>query len=215
MNKPEIHWQVLSKNQKKLLPKLKFLKEQGFYLAGGTALALQIGHRTSLDFDFYKEKEFRAEAVSAKLSDVLAEGRIIREAEGTVIAEIDRQGENGISLFHSVRPFVAVDGYLNLVSLEDIAAMKLLAIADRGARRDFIDLYFLISRFGLEEIFGFLKEKHPRYDGFHALLGLTYFEDADGGKEEGRYRMLKSVPEWRQLKKFFVKKALDFKKKML
>ena len=53
-----MYWQVLGKKQINLLKKLKFLKNYGFYLAGGTALALQIGHRTSVDFDFYTQRKF-------------------------------------------------------------------------------------------------------------------------------------------------------------
>ncbi|MBU1906506.1 MAG: hypothetical protein KJ923_05860, partial [Candidatus Omnitrophica bacterium] len=52
------HWDILDEPRKNLLPKLAFLKKQGFYLAGGTGLALQIGHRRSLDFDFYKKEAF-------------------------------------------------------------------------------------------------------------------------------------------------------------
>ena len=63
INKSELHWDILGKKKVAVLPKLKFLKDRGFYLAGGTALALQIGHRLSADLDFCNPGIFDSEKI--------------------------------------------------------------------------------------------------------------------------------------------------------
>ncbi len=207
----KVHWEVLTKEQKELLPKLKFLKEKGFYLAGGTALALQIGHRTSIDFDFYNRSEFDSEIFFKEMSAIFPNIKQLQLAENTLKVMI---GRTELSFFYYpydlIRPKVAID--VDLASKEDIAAMKLLAIASRGARRDFIDLYFLIQEFGIERIFDFLKEKYPHSNAYHALVGLTYFEDADKDVRTKRFKLLKEAPSWKSMKKYFIKLADDLRK---
>ena len=62
-DKVNLAWEILDKKRLELLPKLEFLKDEGFYLAGGTALSIQIKHRTSVDFDFYKQGEFNSDKI--------------------------------------------------------------------------------------------------------------------------------------------------------
>ena len=80
---------VLSREQKGLLKKLGFLKKYGFYLAGGTALALQINHRTSLDFDFYTKKRFNSSELQRLFERKFKEIILLQKAEGTLIVKID------------------------------------------------------------------------------------------------------------------------------
>ena len=211
---PKIHWEVLTKEQKKLLSKLKFLKKMGFYLAGGTGLALQIGHRTSIDFDFYRKKEFDGKILAQQISKTLPnlEHRFI--GEGTLRVAINNCE---VSFFYYPYDLIQkpLDIGVLLASKEDIAAMKLLAIADRGTRRDFIDLYFLIQEFGVSKIFSFLQKKYPRYDPYHALVGLTYFVDADKIRDQKRFNLLKPAPSWPKMKEYFRKIASEFKKELL
>lgn len=150
---------VLDKKREDLLNKLGFLKDSGFYLAGGTSLALQIGHRTSLDFDFYTKKEFEPPRLREEFDKRFKKVREIHVAEGTLILDIE-----GIELsffkylYKLVKPCLKLED-VNLASLEDIAAMKILAISQRGKRRDFIDIYFLIQKFGLKKIMELTKKK--------------------------------------------------------
>jgi hypothetical protein len=140
--------------------------------------------------------------------------KIATKQEHTLLGELE---DSGFSVFYYpyqlIQALVKIE-YFNLLSLEDLAAMKLIALGDRGKRRDFVDLYFLIKQFGLARLFEFVKEKYPGYDIYHAFLRLTYFEDAEK-RELGRYQMLREAPEWEDLKHFFILKANQFKKNYL
>ena len=93
-----------------------------------------------------------------------------------------------------------------MASKEDIAAMKILAISQRGKRRDFIDMYFLIKEFGLREIIEFTKEKYPMFNIYVGLQGLLYFKDADEDSEKQRFKMLQKA-DWRGIKKYIIREV--------
>ncbi len=77
-----------------------------------------------------------------------------------------------------IYPKLVIDN-IPLASKQDIAAMKLNAIAGRGSKKDFIDLYFLLNEFSLEQMIAFFRAKYPNHSEFAMLKSLTYFEDAD------------------------------------
>lgn len=199
---------VLDKKRKDLLNKLGFLKDYGFYLAGGTSLALQIGHRTSLDFDFYTKKEFEPPRLREEFDKRFKKVREIHVAEGTLILDIE-----GIELSFFKYPYKLVKPCLkledvNLASVEDIAAMKILAISQRGKRRDFIDIYFLIQKFGLKKIMELTKEKYSMFNIYVGLQGLSYFKDADEDFEVDRFRLFEKI-SWGKIKNYIVKEVSE------
>lgn len=176
---------VLDKNQKAVLPKLGFLSKKGFYLAGGTALALQIGHRTSVDFDFYIRRHFDAIKLADDIKGVFGDGaKVTLREKDTVFVNIDKVD---CSFFWYQYPLIGkiepVSG-VALASLEDIAAMKLIAISHRPVKRDYIDIYYLLEKFSLKEIFSFVNKKYPNFNRYFAFRALTYFEDI--GEREGK-----------------------------
>lgn len=197
--------EILSKNAKNALA---LLGESGIlenaYLAGGTALALQIGHRLSYDFDFFTDKEFNEKIVIQKLIKITPDFKLERESEGTILASI-----NGVrfSLFFYVYPLLFETKKIlniNIAEIKDIAPMKIAAISDRGTKRDFIDLYFILKILKILS----LKESLELYDKkfkllkqnkIHILKSLIYFEDAEKNKS---LKMLKTV-SWKNVKKFF------------
>lgn len=132
---------IISSKQAKLLKKLSFLKKHGFYLAGGTALALQIGHRTSLDFDFYTKKNFDVQQLHRLLERKFQEVIVLQKEKNTLNVKVD-----GIAVsffkypYPLIFPLVKEQDFPALASKEDIAAMKVIAISDRGTKRDFIDI---------------------------------------------------------------------------
>jgi len=205
-----MHLEILDPKRKKLLSKLGFLDEQGFYMAGGTALALQIGHRTSLDFDFYTEKRFDARKLREQFDKKFKKVQEIYIAEDTLGLDAD-----GIKMsffrysYRLIRSYVQMED-ICLASKEDIAAMKILAISQRGKRRDFIDIYFLIKEFGLREIIEFTKEKYQMFNIYVGLQGLLYFKDADEDSEKQRFKMLQKA-DWRGIKKY-IKREVNFLK---
>lgn len=174
---------------------------QDAYLAGGTTVALQLGHRISVDFNFFTRKEF----VSRNVAQDLARLGSFKEEQadrGTVLGDFE-----GVRLSLFFYPHALIDRpvrYLdiNLASLRDIAAMKIDAIGSRGARRDFIDMYFIChSGYPLSNILEFYDQKYGILASnlVHIKKSLIYFEDAE---REAMPRMLKEV-EWRQVKKYF------------
>lgn len=197
--------EVVSKNAKNALAVLgKSGVLQGAYLAGGTALALQLGHRVSLDFDFFTRKKFDAKFVVQKLARLPVHFELERTAEGTILGYV---AQTKFSLFFYTYPLLGdLQKFLrvNVASIQDIAPMKIAAVSDRGTKRDFIDLYCIIAvykRCTLEDALRFYDQKFKllHHNKLHILKSLTYFEDAE---QERTPRMLARV-EWRDVKRFF------------
>ena len=128
----------------------------GVYLAGGTALSLFLGHRVSIDLDFFTPHEFNETQLIKKLTslpDFVQEGN----EQWTVWGKINH---TKFSIFYYkyplLEPTVSFEN-IQLASLPDIAAMKIHAIEDRGTRRDFVDVYFLAKKYTLEEMLEFYQ----------------------------------------------------------
>jgi len=211
----EENLKILGQKRLNILKKLKFLKDYHFYLAGGTALALELGHRISLDFDFYIEGELDPETLLQDFQKHFKNVQLIREAKNTLILSIDNIE---VSLFSYpyplISPLIKIPE-VNLASMEDICAMKIVAIIQRGTKRDFIDIYFLTKRFGLERIFALTQKKYKGlFNKYLALQALTYFTDADKEKDEQRAKTLIGI-SWDEIKKELIKIVEDFRKRDL
>ncbi len=211
MIKINLQWQILGKKYLSILPKLAFLKERGFYLAGGTALALQIKHRISVDFDFYIPQGFNSEEILYNFQKQCKVVTLIQIIENTLIAKIE-----GIEISLFTYPYKLLKKpieteYLNLASIEDIAAMKLIAIIQRGIRRDFIDLYFLIKLLGLKKIIQYTEEKYPPFNKYLCLQALTYFGDAEKVSIERKLTLFESIT-WDKIKSFITEQVREIKK---
>jgi predicted nucleotidyltransferase component of viral defense system len=210
MKTDKLYWKILDKKRLALLPKLEFLKKEGFYLAGGTALSLRIKHRISVDFDFYKQSEFNYEAILLEFQKRSKKTVLIQKATNTLIVKVDGVE---ISLFvypyKLLKPLIGTK-YIDLASIEDIAAMKLVAIIQRGIRRDFADLYFLIKYLGLAKIFDLTEKKYPPFNKYIGLQAITYFDDADIPLE--RKLILLEPVTWKEIKSLIISEAKKFKK---
>lgn len=175
------------------------------YLAGGTALALQLGHRISVDLDFFTINKFSETEFSSKLAKI-PEFKEDRIAEWTILGKV---GETKFSMFYYNYPLLeesAVFEKINLASLADIAAMKIHAIEQRGTRRDFVDVYFLSQKYTLGQMLDFYKKKYEAdLDRLYvAIRALDYFEDAE--QEDEMPKMLTPVT-WEEVKEFFRKET--------
>lgn len=196
----KLHPQVLNENQKIILPKLIFLKEKRFYLAGGTALALHLGHRTSLDFDFYNKTHFDSVLLYEKIENIFDGDAVLSLKEkDTMFCKIDGVDNSFFWYKYSlIEKPTEFEGTL-LASPQDIAAMKLIAVYQRPAKRDYVDIFFLLKVFTLEELFSFVKKKYPNFNAYLALRALTYFEDLK--EEEGReIKILDKSFSWEKAK---------------
>ncbi|MEK7388173.1 MAG: nucleotidyl transferase AbiEii/AbiGii toxin family protein [Elusimicrobiota bacterium] len=175
-----------------------------FYLAGGTALALWLGHRMSLDLDLFSaDNPLGSEQRRVLFEALQASGslKIKEEKNGTCHLDL---GGTMVSLFHYATPMLGrVQTWrgLTIASLEDIAAMKLSAVLGRGSKKDFIDLYALCRHIGLEQVMATAERKFPRHADFplQAARALVYFEDAE---KDPTPKML-TPASWEGVKTYF------------
>jgi len=209
---------VLNWNQKKILKNIQFLKKYGFYLAGGTALALHFGHRTSHDLDFYTNKHFKPEKIYQDFKKVFKKEKLseVDFAEDTLKFRLNI---TDLSFFRYpyplIRPLSSWET-AQVASPEDIAAMKIEAIRTRGLKRDFVDIYFLIKKYGVKKILEFAKEKYPEvFNEYSCLISLTYFEDAEK-KEQGRKRIyIYSGITWPKIKKYIIEEVRKYQSSLI
>ena len=151
---------------------------QSFYLVGGTGLALLIGHRISIDLDFFTDTNFNNE----KYSEILIQqygAKITNSTTNSISCSI-----NGIKLDFLKHSYPILENYsthssIRIASLKDIAAMKVNAIVNRGSKKDFVDLYFLLKQISLSEILKLVELKYANIEQFSILKSLIYFNDAD------------------------------------
>jgi hypothetical protein len=176
---------------------------KGFYLAGGTAAALHMGHRKSEDFDFFSAQEFDPAYLTMQLSQ-LCQFQVSSSGEGTL-----HGFSNDIRLsflrytYPLLYPTVEYNG-IDLADLKDIALMKIIAIANRGTNKDFTDLYFICKQ--VISLDNLLVELFPKkfsgqlYSMYHIVRSLQYFDDAE---KSPPLDMLKPVV-WDEVKRFFL-----------
>ena len=195
--------EILTGAQQSLLELLTRIGEvRTFYLAGGTALALHLGHRRSRDFDFFRDRDFLPQDLLSRLRDA-GEPTVLQEAAGTLSVLL---GGVPTSFFHYdyplLRPLVDSPWGVLLADVDDIAAMKISALAGRGSRKDFVDLYVYARDVApLDQAFVRFREKYRgvTVDPYHLLRSLSFFEDAEA---EAMPEVLGDIP-WEIVKAFF------------
>jgi Nucleotidyl transferase AbiEii toxin, Type IV TA system len=187
---------------------LALLRDAGlgerFYLAGGTGLALQLGHRLSHDLDFFAADLFDEESLLQRLQ-ALSDFVVVEKAPHTLHTTI--QGARVTFLGYAYPVLFPFASFLNVgvADPRDIACMKVSAIASRGTRRDFVDLYMAAQRFGLANILQWFDLKYAKtgYNRLHLLKSLTFFQDAE---KDPMPHMLVTL-DWDEVKQFFIQKV--------
>lgn len=179
MNK--FHLEVLDDKRKQLLPLLSQLKEE-FYLAGGTALALQLGHRKSVDFDFFKNGSFQTSELFSRLQKIFSMHSIKKTQEEDDTLTIFINDEVKISFFSypydHLTPLIDMET-MRLSSVTDIGCMKLSTIISRSELKDYVDLYYILQGLSLEKLLFSTQQKFPQIDRNLMLKSLVYFNDID------------------------------------
>jgi hypothetical protein len=177
---------------------------KSFYLAGGTGLALRLGHRLSIDLDFFVGEDFNEDYVLQKLQHLEGFALIAKEP-GTIYANIHKTKLSFIAYAYPIlfpfQPFLGV----NVADARDIGCMKISAIASRGTKRDFVDLYRLAQEYDLKQLLGWFKTKYSQtnYSVPHILKSLSYFEEAE---QDPMPHMLMPL-SWEGVKQFFASEA--------
>ena len=147
-------------------------------LVGGTSLALQYGHRRSVDLDFFGHTTEDIDELTSMMRGCTT------EVSGNCTKRIKAYYLNNIKVdvvnydYQWIDEPVVSDG-LRLASPKDIAAMKINAVMGRGTKKDFVDVFFLLRHFSFDEIMQFYMQKYPEGSEYRALLSMTYFADAD------------------------------------
>lgn len=173
-----MHWEILDKKRLDIIEKFGFLKQYGFYLAGGTALALQLGHRDSIDFDFFTEQDFDKEKINNSILEKFTDVIKIQDEPGTLTFILE--GDIKVSFFkyrYKLLENVIHTEHMDIASLSDIACMKLNAICNRNTLKDYVDLFIILKQRNLEELFILVKQKMPELDLILILKSLVYFDD--------------------------------------
>ncbi|MEP7145598.1 MAG: nucleotidyl transferase AbiEii/AbiGii toxin family protein [bacterium] len=196
--------EVLHPEQLRLLNRLSEIKEisEAFYLAGGTALAMQLGHRESVDLDFFSEIKFNPQKY---------ERIIIKDFGGTVssISDDTINGEiNNIFISFFFYPYKLLKDFqkylnINLASIEDLACMKCKAISQRNTKRDFYDIFEILKKMQLLELKNYLLEKF-NVNGtsfYHLNRSLLYFEEAEKNSDP----ISLNGTTWKEVKNYFIK----------
>ena len=203
-----MHTEVLPETSGELLATLTSrgtTEFHGWVLAGGTGLALQLGHRISEDFDFFCTREVDTVALFDRLREV-ATCETLYSDEHTLTVLVD-----GVKLsFFQVRdPFLfpaTPFSFFGVADLRDIGLMKLLAVTNRGSRKDFVDLFTLLKTGpSLSDYLQLLPRKYGpgRLNPYQVATSLTYFDDAEA---EPLPRMLEPF-EWSACKEFFIREV--------
>lgn len=180
---------------------------QNFYLSGGTALSLLLGHRESEDLDFFTKNSFQPTLLQQKL---LQRGTLenVQIEEGTLNLFLNKvKLQFQYYPYNLLEEFIPWDG-INISSLVDIACTKLITISMRGSKKDFIDLYVILQQMTLEQLFSKLDEKYAKvqYNYPHILKSLVYFNDADN---QPMPRLRKDF-SWEEIKNSIVKQVKAF-----
>ncbi len=192
-------WKILQK-----LAEMPQLRE--FYLAGGSATALQLGHRISGDLDFFTPESFSVRDLLQELSTI-QKPQVRQEEPGTLTVIVENIP---ISFFEYetklLKPPVSFES-IRIASLLDIALMKIITIGQRGARRDFVDLYYILQneKWPLKGLLARIPEKYPQIDfpSYLFIRALGFFDDAE---KDPPLQMLDEDYRWDKIA-FYFKKA--------
>ena len=211
-----LYWSTLEVEQKIIL---QLIVEQtplaGSYLAGGTALTLILGHRESIDFDWFSPSNFDSEVLARQLSN-LKPFEVNEASKGTLHGILD-----GVRVTWLYYPNPLLDHLitspempnLKLASLKDIGVMKLAALSHRGSAKDFVDLYRIQQEgLELEALIKLMPLKFPeaKINYYHIVKSFSYFDDAE----------LEPLPKmhaplnWQKMKDFFLEEQTKLLKKI-
>jgi hypothetical protein len=179
-----LHKEILNHEQLNLLPLLKDFRKS-FYLVGGTAIALQIGHRRSIDFDLFTEKAIKPKHILDKLHAQELKPLVTRRVEEQLNLVVNNVKFTFFQYPFSIHATQEVEGFIRMPDLLQLAAMKAYALGRRSKWKDYVDLYFILKHYHtLEQIvemaYSIYKELFSEKQ-FRAQL--MYFDDIDYSEE--------------------------------
>ncbi len=203
-----VYWQSVTPTMRELL---RFIGQQSFakrfYLAGGTALSLRLGHRVSIDLDFFSATDevtrpTRHEILTA-LTDLSPQA--IEDVDGNLLLEISSLHVGFFGYGYTLLESTDSVENMAVASIIDIALMKLDALISRGSRKDFYDLYFIVQQISLPTLLQMAQTKYPYARDFElmAIESLILFENAD---QDVQPTLLINIT-WDEVRQFFIAQA--------
>jgi hypothetical protein len=195
-------WQLIKKIS-------QVVSDHGFILAGGTAVALHRGHRSSEAFDFFTNRSFKTDELHGAINKLGLSIETLQEETGTLTLSIDGMK---VSFFHSARQFLEKTSMLHgipVAGLLDIASMKLAAIMQRGAKRDFVDLYWILQDIPFVKMAENLVTHYGENRINPLVMGkaLVYFQDAESDPDP---KSLGTDITWAKIKKYLTDHVQQF-----
>ena len=183
------NFEILPLNQKTLWPKLKPASELGFVLYGGTAIALRLGHRESVDFDFFSSRPFNHEAIFSAMP-ALSDAMVIQEEPDTLTLSLDPMdpSQNALKVsFFTIgsgrvgTPQWTSDGVVLVASMRDLMAFKLKVLVQRIEKKDYLDIHVMIENgLSLQDGLSCAKALFGKaFQPSEALKTLTWFKGGD------------------------------------
>ena len=164
-------------------------------LVGGTALALLLGHRNSIDLDIFGRINLQ-DLINTNALRNVGSFTLLKSSASILASTIENVKVDIVNYNYPwIEGAIRIDG-LQLAGITDIGAMKLAAITGRGTRKDFIDLYFLLKHFSIKELMEFYVQKYKEGTPYLVMKSLTYFDDAES---DDNPKMFKKI-DWEQVK---------------
>jgi predicted nucleotidyltransferase component of viral defense system len=203
-----VHWQAITPAMHELL---RFIGQcpfaERFYLAGGTALALRLGHRRSIDLDFFSATDPVARSTRQEIIEALLplDLQVLEDVDGNLLTQVSAMHAGFFRYrYPLLAPTSSVEG-VALADIVDIGLMKLDALIGRGSRKDFYDLYVIAQQMSLAELLaqGAVKYPHVRDFELMAVESMVLFENAE---RDLQTELLIELP-WEQVKQFFIDQA--------
>ena len=148
-------------------------------LVGGTALALQYGHRRSVDLDFFGHTTENVDELTEAIREEVGHIQTLSATKRIKVYNIQNVKVDIVNYDYPWIDDAVIEGDIRMASPKDIAAMKVNAVIGRGTKKDFIDIFFLLQHYTFDELLQFYKKKYPDGSEFRALLSMAYFADAD------------------------------------
>lgn len=204
-----LHYETIHPDALELLRKIQSLEMfKDARLVGGTALALQLGHRKSIDLDFFGSVDASLQEIASALS-TFASVSPLSESRMKRFLIVDGVKVDVVNYPYSWIDEPVIEDGVALAGIKDIAAMKLSAITNGGTRKDFVDFYFLLKYFSFEELINLYVQKYSDTQLFTTLKSLTYFDDA----EQDPMPAMMVTLEWEDVKSLIVAEVGRFMKK--
>jgi predicted nucleotidyltransferase component of viral defense system len=174
-----------------LLKRISAFKElESFGLGGGTSIALRLGHRLSVDLDFFTCTEFETSQLFQLITKEFSSAELLFEKNQTMLFTIDDVKTDFVLYpFPWSSPFDSIEG-IRLLSINDIIPMKLQAVSNRNAKKDYWDIAVLLKQYSLDEMLNMFKIKFPQIDTGFIIHNLTDFEKADTELDPDSYNSI-------------------------